>query len=144
MAWAILALHYSACRPGRYSRAGDEYVSFMDIPEARGYAKPYQGRVIGRFLHTAGVDKVTFKSAAVGLAGEEVNLGDAAFEFAVFPRARVQVIWYRGDNELAPGASFSFGRNIPELFCVEDIVVMAELLVAALSKVGRHSAEKHR
>ncbi len=142
VAWAILVLHYLASRPGKYGVGNTECISFMDIPEARGYAKPYQGRVINRFLHTAGKEEARFRSAAAGLAGVEVADGNAAFEFLIFPRARVQVIWYGGDEEVGPGASFSFAREVAGLFCVEDIVVMAELLVSALSEAGGHSAKK--
>ena len=130
-AWAILVLHYLFSRPREI--CSDEYISFMDIPEARGYAKPYQGRVIRRFLCTAGRDADTFKAAAQRLAAEKLQAGDAAYEFAVFPRVHVRIIWYRGDDELSAGVSFLYARQIADLFCVEDIVVMSELLVKALS-----------
>ena len=131
VAWAILLLHYLLSRPSEMSAGG--YISFMDIPDARGYAKPYQGRVIGRFLHTAGRDEATFRAAAEQLGGEKIEAADAAYEFAVFPRLRVQLLWYRGDKELSPGASFLYEKQIVSIFCVEDIVVMSELLVGALS-----------
>ncbi len=132
VSWAILVLHYLLSRPGEMS--GGEYISFMDIPDARGYAKPYKGRVIGRFLHTAGRDEATFRAAAKRLDAEEIDQADAAaYEFAVFPRVRMQILWYRGDEELGPGASFLYQKQIVNIFCVEDIVVMSELLVGALS-----------
>ena len=130
VAWAILVLHYLLSRPSEMS--GGEYISFMDIPDARGYAKPYDGRVIGRFLHTAGADEATFRAAAKWLGGKEIQAGDAAYEFAMFPRVRMRLLWYRGDEEVAPGASFLYEKQIVGIFCVEDIVVMSELLVGAL------------
>ena len=130
-AWAILVLHYLVSRPPEVPVGG--YISFMDIPDARGYARPYQGRVVKRFLYTAGRDEATFRSAAEKLAGKKVDAGDAAYEFALFPRAHMLVIWYRGDNEVSAGASFLYAREIADIFCVEDIVVMSELLVKALS-----------
>ncbi|GAH55846.1 unnamed protein product, partial [marine sediment metagenome] len=129
--WGILVLHYLLSRPSEQLAGG--YISFMDIPDARGYAKPYRGRVIERFLHTAGRDEATFRAAAKRLGGEQIDQADAAYEFAVFPRVRVQLLWYRGDEELGPGASFLYEKQIVGIFCVEDIVVMSELLVGALS-----------
>jgi len=131
VSWAILLLHYLLGRVSDY--APDRYLSFMDIPEARGYAQPYQGRVVGRFLRTSGRDEQTFRAAAKNLSGVPIEIGDAAYAFAVFPRAKMQVIWFRGDQELRPGVSFLYQQAIVEMFCVEDIVVMSELLVAALS-----------
>lgn len=130
-AWAILILHYLLARPRQIHP--QDYISFMDIPQARGYAKPYQGRVISRFLYTAGRDTNTFSAAAERLAAKKIETGDAAYEFAFFPQAHVRIIWFRGDDELSPGASFLYGPEIAGLFCVEDIVVMSELLVKALS-----------
>ena len=130
-AWAILVLHYLFSRPS--AMPSQDYISFMDIPEARGYAKPYQGRVVGRFLHTAGRDEATFRDAGEKIAAKRLEAGDAAYEFAVFPRVHVQIIWYRGDSELSVGASFLYERELADMFCVEDIVVMSELLVKALS-----------
>ncbi len=135
VAWAILVLHYLISRPSE--QIGGGYISFMDIPDARGYAKPYQGRVIERFLHTAGRDEAAFRAAAKRLGGQEIDQADAAYEFAVFPRVRVRLLWYRGDEELGPGASFLYEKQIVGIFCVEDIVVMSELLVGALS--AKHS-----
>ena len=131
VAWGILALHYLLSRPSEL--ADGDFISFMDIPDARGYAKPYQGRVIGRFLHTAGANKEKFRAAAKRLGGREIDQADAACEFAVFPRVRVRVFWYRGDEEVSAGASFLYQKQIVGIFCVEDIVVMSELLVGALS-----------
>lgn len=133
--WAVLALHYLQ---GRLAPESIEpYISFMDVPDARGYAKPYQGRVIQRFLHTLGRDGTTFTSAAQALAAQPIDAGDIAYEFAVFPRAHLRIIWYRGDDEIPPGVSFVYAQNIVDIFCVEDIVVMSGLLVGALS--SKHS-----
>ena len=89
-------------------------------------------RVIERFLHTAGRDEASFGAAAKRLGGDPIEQADAAYEFAVFPRVRVQLLWYRGDEEIGPGASFLYQKQIVGIFCVEDIVVMSELLVGAL------------
>ncbi|MCK4851021.1 MAG: DUF3786 domain-containing protein [Phycisphaerae bacterium] len=131
LAWGILVLHYLLSRPSEQLAEG--FISFMDIPDARGYEKPYRGRVIERFLHTAGRDEAAFRVAAKRLDGKEIDQADAAYEFAVFPRVRVQLLWYRGDKEIDPGASFLYEKQIVGIFCVEDIVVMSELLVGALS-----------
>ena len=131
VAWKILALHYLLTHPTQLSNAA--FISFMDIPEARGYATPYQGRVLGRFLHTAGRDQITLDSAATRLAAKTLELAQVAYEFAVFPLIQMRIIWYPGDEEVPPGASFLYQQNIEQVLCVEDIVVMSELLVKALS-----------
>ena len=133
--WAVLALHYLLGKPA--AEPSDRYISFMEVPYARGYAKPYQGRIIQRFLHTVGRDESAFSSAAQALAGEPIRMGDLAYEFAVFPRGHMQIIRYRGDDEIAPGVSFLYDQDIVDIFCVEDIVVMSGELIGALCRQSR-------
>jgi hypothetical protein len=128
--WTVLALHYLLGKP--VAEPSDRYVSFMEVPHARGYAKPYQGRIIQRFLHTIGRDESAFSSAAQALAGTPVDIGDLAYEFAVFPRGHIRIIRYHGDDEIAPGVSFLYDQDIVDIFCVEDIVVMSGELIGAL------------
>ena len=130
--WAVLALHYLLGKPA--AEPVDSYVSFMEVQHARGYAKPYQGRIIQRFLHTVGRDEAVFTAAAKALAGKPIDTGDLAYEFAVFPRAHMRIIRYRGDDEIAPGVSFLYDKDIVDIFCVEDIVVMSGELIGALSR----------
>jgi len=133
--WTVLALHYLLGKPA--AEPPDRYVSFMEVPHARGYAKPYQGRIIQRFLHTVGRDESAFSSAAQALAGMPINIGDLAYEFAVFPRGHMRIIRYHGDDEIAPGVSFLYDQDIVDIFCVEDIVVMSGELIGALCGQSR-------
>ncbi|MHC4713891.1 MAG: DUF3786 domain-containing protein [Planctomycetota bacterium] len=130
VAWRILALHYllAPVHPG----VPERLVSFAEIPEARGYSKPYQDRVIGRFCHTVGGEGEAFRRAGEALRGQVVSGGDLAIRFLVFPRLPVTVVWYAGDEEFPPGANFLFEDCVTDIFVVEDVVVTAERLVSRL------------
>jgi hypothetical protein len=52
--------------------------------------------------------------------------------FDVFPLVPLTIVWYGGDEELPPGASFLYQDNVASIFEVEDIVVTAERLVSRL------------
>lgn len=132
--WAVLALHYLAS-PVEGMR-GEPAISFAQIPDGRGYATPYRGRVIERFLHTAGRTEEGFRTASQGLGGQPVDLGDAAFRFDVFPRFPITVVWHAGDDELPPGAGVLYVPDAAERFSAEDIVVMSELLIGKLTGKG--------
>ncbi len=58
-------------------------------------------------------------------------------EFQVFPRLRVRLAWYAGDEELAPSAALLLPANIESFLGLEDIVVLSEQLVARLAKQAR-------
>ena len=132
--WAILALHYLASPVKGAVPAAT--VSFGQIADGRGYMGPYNGRVIQRFLRTAGRTEHDFRCSAGRLGGEEVKGGDAAFLFRVFPLFPVTVVWHAGDEELGPGATMLYAKDAAARMCVEDIVVMSELLVGKLSGKG--------
>lgn len=130
VAWRILALHYLLADVPVPAPTG--LVSFEEIPEARGYAAPYRGRVVERFCHTVGRSRETFLEAACALGGQEVAGGDCAVRLMVFPRVAITIIWYAGDEDFGPGASFLYEDVVNSVLVTEDIVVASERLVSRL------------
>ena len=107
-------------------------VAFADLAAGRAYAPVYQGRVIGRLCSTAGRDARTLLGAGESLGGTVVPFGDLGLDFQIYPRVRLRLIYYAGDDELTPSATLLLPPNIESFFCVEDVVVLSEGLVARL------------
>jgi hypothetical protein len=128
--WRILLLHYLAIalRP----EALEPEVTFADLPTARTYARVYHQRVIARLCATAGRDEKKLRAAADAMGGRIVPGGDTAFDFDIFPRLCVRVIWHAADEEFPPSATLLLPANIESFFCIEDIVVLSESLVSRL------------
>jgi hypothetical protein len=128
--WRILLLHYLsiASRPKKLEPA----VAFADLAAARTYARVYHQRVNARLCGTAGRDAQRFSAAAESLRGRIASGGDGAFDFDVFPRLCVRVVWHAGDEEFPPSATLLLPPNIESYFCTEDIVVLSERLVSRL------------
>jgi hypothetical protein len=124
-------LHYLGIR-GQPERLAPE-VTFADLPTARSYASVYQGRVIGRLCATAGRDADKLRDAAALLNGLRALGGDLAFDFDVFPRLKLRLVWHGADDEFPPSATVLLPANIESYFCSEDIVVLSEQLVARLA-----------
>ncbi len=129
--WAILALHYLAIA-ARPERLAPE-ITFADLPTARSYAEVYRARTVARLCATVGRDAEGLRIAATGLGGRVVNTGDAAFDFDVFPRLTVRLVWHAPDEEFPPSATLLLPRNVELYFCAEDVVVLSERFVARLS-----------
>ncbi len=127
----LLALHYLAIT-GRPPSTPPE-ITFATISGARTYAKVYSQRVNGRLCATAGRDLATLRASVESVGGREVEGGDAAFEILFAPRLTTRLIWYAADEDFPPSATLLLPGNIEEFFCVEDIVVMSESIVARLS-----------
>lgn len=129
-AWRILVLHYLAI-DARPERLPPE-ITFADLRAARSYAGVYHGRVISRLCATAGRDARRLSTAAQSLGGRPAGGGDAAFDFRVFPRVGLRLIWHAPDDEFPASATLLLPPNIESYFCSEDVVVLSECLVARL------------
>ncbi|MCY2929630.1 MAG: DUF3786 domain-containing protein [Planctomycetota bacterium] len=130
-AWQVVALHYLAvtARPAPCTPE----ITFGDLPGGLTYASVYRQRVNGRLCATAGRDAATLKASALHLRAIPLALGHLGFEFALFPRLSVRLIWHAGDAEFGPSATILLPRTIEAFFCIEDIVVLSERLVSRLS-----------
>ena len=128
--WQILTLHYLglAERPAEQVPA----VTFADLPDGRFYAPILHLRSTARLCRTVGLHKQALRGAGLNLGGQEVPAGDLGFEFQVFPRIRLRLVWHAGDEEFAPYANILLPPNIQSFFCAEDIVVLCERLVSRL------------
>lgn len=130
-AWQVVALHYLAvtARPDPCTPE----ITFGDLPGGLAYASVYRQRVNGRLCATAGRDAATLREAGLRLRGAPLALGDLAFEFALFPRLSVRLVWHAGDDEFGPSATILLPRTVEAFLCIEDIVVLSERLVSRLS-----------
>lgn len=128
--WRILGLHYLAVavRPERLQPT----TTFADLANARSYAGVYQGRVIARLCATAGRNAEKLSAAAELLGGRSTEGEDLAFDFDLFPRVSMRLIWHAPDEEFPSSATLLMPENIEAYFCSEDIVVLSESLVSRL------------
>jgi hypothetical protein len=129
--WGILALHYLAITKSPELRGPE--VTFADLGTARSYAGVYHQRVIGRLCAVVGGDVAKLRTAAETLGGRGVDAGDLAFDFAVFPRFSVRLVWNLPDDEFPPSATLLLPANAESYFCSEDLVVLSERLVSRLA-----------
>jgi hypothetical protein len=132
--WHILALHYLAvtARPDKLAPE----VTFADLPTARSYAEVYRQRTTGRLCATIGRDFGRLQAAVAAIGGRAASGGDAAFDFDVFPRVPLRLLWHAPDEEFAASATLLLPPNIESFFLIEDVVVLCERLVSRLCRRG--------
>ena len=129
--WQLIVLHYLAARARPLVSV--PALTFADLPDGLTYASVYQPRVIGRLCATAGRNADSLRPAAIALGAAPVDAGDMAFDFDIFPRLTLRLVWHAPDDEFDASATILLPRDITELLTTEDIVVLSELLVARLS-----------
>jgi len=128
--WRILVLHYLAIgsQPDRLPPS----IAFADLATARSYAGVYQGRVIARLCGTVGREAAKLSAAAASLGGKPASGGDVAFDFDLFPRISLRLIWHAPDDEFPASATLLLPANLESHLSSEDIVVLSESLVSRL------------
>ena len=126
----ILALHYLAIR-AQPEKAAPQ-VTFADLPTARTYAEVFRQRTAGRLCAVMGGDLQRLQAAATALGGRPAGGGDAAFEFDVFPRVSLCLLWHAADEEFGASATLLLPPNIESWFAIEDVIVLCERLVSRL------------
>ncbi len=129
--WRILTLHYLAVS----IRPLDEppSITFADTTAGMGYADVYRMRVIDRLCRTVGSCQAALGPAAEAIGGVAATGGDLTFDFRVYPRVRLRLVWHAPDEEFGPSATLLLPANIESFFCVEDTVVLSERLISRLS-----------
>ncbi len=107
-------------------------LSFSDFSEARGYIKPFQGRVIQRMTYTVAADKGKFVDAAERIGGLPAGKRPLRYLFKFFPLFEIQVVRYEADDDFPRECNLFFSDNALQLLSVESLIVSAEKLVSIL------------
>jgi hypothetical protein len=131
----ILVLHYlmgdAAGMP-----AGD-WVAYREIPGATFYFAAFVKRAVDPLKKAFGRSLAAFSAAAARLNAEPVGLGDAGFEFKVFPKVPLRLILHAADEEFPAEATILFDRGIGRMLTPEDLAWMAGMLVYRLIALSR-------
>jgi len=131
----VLILHYLQADPS--GSVSSEWVAYREIPGAAFYFGAFVKRAVDPLKKVFGQNTAGFGGAAKRLRGEAVGLGDAGFEFRVFPKVPLRVILYAGDEEFPAEANMLFDRSIGRLLSPEDIAWMTGMLVYRLIALSK-------
>ena len=71
-------------------------------------------------------------SVLARLPGKKIEQGDVAIVINAFEDVPVLIEMWRADEEFGPEANMLFDRTISDIYCTEDIVVLAGIVAASL------------
>jgi len=131
----VLILHYMLGQ-GETVPSG-RWIAYREIPGAGFYFSAFVKRAVDPLKKAFGHNAAGLKQASLQLGGKAVEPGDAAFEFSLFPRVRIRLILWEGDEEFPPEASILFEDTIANFFSPEDIAWLAGMLVYRLMALSR-------
>jgi hypothetical protein len=131
----VLILHYmSALKP---LLPANQWIAYREIPGASFYFSAFVKRAIDPLKKVFGKNVAPLASAAPALNGKPIDVGDAGFEFRVFPKIPMQIIIYAGDDEFEPEANILFDATAGEFLSPEDAAWLAGMVVYRLMALGR-------
>lgn len=131
----VLILHYLTAMKAMVP-TGD-WIAYREIPGASFYFSAFVKRAIDPLKKVFGKNVSALRSAAEKLNGKPIAIGDAGFEFQVFPKVSLQMIIYEGDDEFEPEANILFESTVGDLLSPEDAAWLAGMVVYRLMALSR-------
>ncbi len=114
---SIIILHYLAktLGPDKLAAPTGEWIDFSQLKGAESYYPTYRKRTIDRLIKKYGSGTEDIKKIV-----------------KIFDGVEFMIKVSRADEEFGADAAILYDRSIESIFCVEDIVVLTEIVVHAL------------
>jgi len=133
---ALLVLHYLACADGH--PPAEQWAAFRELPDGLVYDRALRGRVQAPLVGAFSRDPDLLGRAAAPLGGVPLAVGDAAYAFDAFPRVRLAVAVYLGDEELPSTARLLYDAAAGHYLPTEDLAILGGMLVGRLLAEARY------
>ncbi len=128
----LLILHYFATAKG--TPPANKLITFQEIPEGGIYAPTFSQRTINPLTRYFGDDPDKLVEASRSLGGEKTDFGDVAVTINAFSHVPITIVFWKGDEELAPQGNILFDATIRDYLPTEDITVLCEIITWRLIK----------
>jgi hypothetical protein len=129
---SILILHYLIKKIKGLPTLTGEWLSFKELSGIEGYYPAFRKRAIEPIIRKYGTYPESLLEAIDRLPGKRVDQADIGIVLEVFDGLQVMVLIWRPDEEFGPEANMLFDKSISEIFCTEDIVVLAGMVASSL------------
>jgi len=113
------------------------WIAYREIPGAAFYFGAFVKRAVEPLKKVFGDNLSGFTRAAQKLQAQEIDNGDAGFEFRVLPAVPLQLILWAPDDEFPEEANILFDKNIGQILSPEDVAWLAGMVVYRLMALAR-------
>ena len=127
----VILLHYLLGSDGRID---GQFKSFREFESGSLYYSVFYGRALVPLLSAFGPDPDSLAAASVKLGGTRADRGDASFDFLFFPRLKVNLTIWKGDDEVPASANMLYDAAAGRMLGAEDLAHLAEDLVEMLKR----------
>lgn len=131
----VLILHYIGALNA--DRPAGRWIAYREIPGASFYFSAFVKRAIDPLKNIFGKNIAPLVASASKLNGVPIDIGDAGFEFWLFPKVPLRIILHAGDDEFEPEANILFDASAGQFLSPEDAAWLAGMLVYRLAALSR-------
>ena len=131
---SIILLHYLANKlgPKALPPLTGEWIDFNEIEGGEGYYPAFKKRAIDRVVKKYGSNPDSIKAALDRMPAEIADKGDVGIIIHPLKEVSILITLSKADEEFGPDANILFDKNISKIFCMEDVVVLTEMVVHLL------------
>jgi len=129
---SILILHYSAQKLKDLPAPGGQWLTFRELSGIEGYYDAFHKRSIEPIIRKYGKNPDALKDVLSRLPSRLSDGGDISITVEAFAGVPVLIKLWKADTEFGPDANIYFDASIKNIFCIEDIVVLAQLVAGQL------------
>ncbi len=128
----ILLLHYLVRRSRGLPLITGTWVDFREFAGVEGYEPAFRARVINPVIRKFGKNPDALVEVLSRFPGEKANQADAGIVLEPLAGVKLLILLWRGDDEFSPEANVLFDGSMKDIFCIEDAIVFAEIVVRQL------------
>ncbi len=128
----VLILHYLAKKVKGLPALTGEWLSFSGLSAVDGFAKVFKKRSTDLIVEKYANNPKGVLSVQDSMSAKEIDQADAAIVLEAFENVPVLIELWQADEEFGPEANLLFDKSIRQIFCTEDIVVLAEVVARSI------------
>ncbi len=104
-------------------------ISFRELPDGSNYCHAFQGYAPDRLASHFQQDIDGFIKTCSKIGGIPVDIGDAGYEFEVFPKIKITCVYYLGEEAFPSGASLLFDSSVSHYMVTAGLASIGSKLV---------------
>jgi hypothetical protein len=129
---SILILHYLIRRIEGLPSLLGEWISFKELDGGEIYYPTYRKRVIETILRKYKNQPESLSALLERFKARKEKLADVAIVLETFEGVPLLLTLWKGDDEFGSEANVLFDKSIKDIFCTEDITILAEVVAHSI------------
>ena len=126
----ILILHYFNMAKG--TPPTGILITYKQLPGGIDYFLAFSQRAINPLIKRFGQNPDLLINKTAKLGGDRADYGDASVTINAFTHVPINLVLWRGDEEVAPNGNILFDANISDYLSTEDVTVLCENITRKL------------